>query len=304
MTPAPAGWTRVVFFDVGQGDATLIQPPDAPPILVDAGGVAGTTFDLGRRVTLPAAWAFGVTRLGALVLTHGDPDHIGGAPPLLRPLAPREIWDGIPVPPHVPMQRLRASADRAHIPWTAHRAGDFVKFGRLRIRVLNPPEPDWERRRVRNDDSIVLEIRTGNVAFLLPGDVTRTVEPAVVRALAPAPTVIVKAPHHGSAGSSSQEFVDALHPSAAIFSAGPRNPFGHPARVVVDRYRSAGAQIFSTAEDGAVVVDTDGSVAVVWTWGSRRPPVTLSPSPTPLPFPPASPDEPSVRARAGSLRAR
>ena len=140
----------------------------------------------------------------------------------------------------------------------------------MTIRVLNPPPPDWERQKVRNDDSIVLELRVGSVAIVLPGDITGAVERDVAAHLDPAPLVIVKAPHHGSAGSSSPAFVDALHPAAVIFSAGRRNPFGHPAPAAVARYRSAGARIFSTADDGAVVVDTDGQTVRVWTWTGRR----------------------------------
>jgi competence protein ComEC len=82
--------------------------------------------------------------------------------------------------------------------------------------------------------------------------------------------VIVRAPHHGSAGSSSQAFIDATHPAVVIFSVGRRNPFGHPAPAVVERYRRTGARIFSTGDDGAVVVDTDGKQVVVWTWNGRR----------------------------------
>jgi competence protein ComEC len=270
VAPAPAGWARVVFLDVGQGDATLILLPDAEPMLVDAGGVPGSSFDLGRRVTLPAAWAFGVTRLGALVLTHGDPDHAGGAPAILRALRPREIRDGIPVPPNEAMRRIRALAGRAGVAWTETRAGHSFALGDATVSVLNPPAPDWERAKVRNDDSIVLQIRLGDVAFILPGDITRAVEPAVIARMAAAPLTIVKAPHHGSAGSSTQAFVDAARPAAVVFSAGRRNPFGHPAPVVVNRYRAAGAKVFSTAEDGAVVVDTDGKSVVVWTWASEK----------------------------------
>ena len=266
----PGGWTRIVFIDVGQGDATLILPAAGDPLLVDAGGVPGSSFDLGRRVTLPAAWAFGISRLHALVVTHGDPDHIGGAPAVLRALAPHEVWDGIPVPPHEPLRRLRERADRRGTRWIERRTGDVVRIGEMTIRVLHPPPPMWERIRVRNDDSIVLEIRVGDVAIVLPGDITQAVEPEVTRAIDPAPTLIVKAPHHGSAGSSSQRFVDATHPSAVVFSAGQRNPFGHPAPAIVQRYRAAGATVFSTPEDGAIVIDTDGREAVAWTWGSRR----------------------------------
>jgi competence protein ComEC len=267
---APPGWTRVVFLDVGQGDATLILPAGGAPLLVDAGGVPGSAFDVGRRVTLPAAWAFGVRRLGRLVLTHGDPDHIGGAPAMMRALDPREIRDGIPVPRHEPMRKLREAADRSEIRWTATRAGQTFVEGVATFRVLSPPDPDWERPRVRNDDSIVLEARIGAVAFLLPGDITRALEPAVIAGLVHAPLTIVKAPHHGSAGSSTQAFVDAVRPAAVIFSAGRRNPFGHPAPVVVNRYRAAGAQVFSTADDGATVMETDGKSVVVWTWGSGK----------------------------------
>ena len=270
VSPAPAGWTRVVFLDAGQADATLIVPPDRAAILVDCGGAPGSSFDVGRRVTLPAAWAFGVTRLGPLVLTHGDPDHIGGAPAILRALRPSEVWDGIVVPSHVPMQRLRASARRVRVPWLERRAGESWSDGRIAIRIVHPPPPDWERPKVRNDDSIVLQVRIGDVAFVLPGDITRAVEPAVVAVLDRAPVTIVKAPHHGSAGSSSAPFVDALRPAAVVFSAGRRNPFGHPAPAVVDRYRAAGAAVFSTADDGAIAIDTDGQAVVVRTWGSHR----------------------------------
>lgn len=266
----PEGWTRLVFLDVGQGDATLVWPAGARPLLIDAGGVPGGTFDVGRRVTLPAAWAFGVRGLGELVLTHGDPDHIGGAPAILRALSPSAVWDGIPVPSHEPLQRLRAAAARARLPWVERRTGQTVTGGPVTLSVLNPPPPDWERQRVRNDDSIVLEARVGDVAVILPGDITKAVEPAVLAAFKPAPIVIVKAPHHGSAGSSSQAFVETLNPAAVIFSAGRRNPFGHPAPVVVERYRAAGARVFSTADDGAVVVDTDGVKVTIWTWNGKR----------------------------------
>jgi competence protein ComEC len=270
VPPPPRGWTRIVVFDVGQGDATLVWPAGAESLLVDAGGVPGSSFDVGRRVTLPAAWAFGVSRLGALVLTHGDPDHIGGAPAILRALRPREAWEGIPVPRHEPMRLLHDASTRAGIQWIERRAGQRLTSGNAAISVLNPPDPDWERQRVRNDDSIVLDVRVGAVSMILPGDITRAVEPAVAALVEPAPLVILKVPHHGSAGSSSQVLIDALHPSAVIVSAGKRNPFGHPGPVVLDRCRAAGAQVFSTVEDGAVVVDTDGREVHIWTWRSRR----------------------------------
>jgi competence protein ComEC len=265
----PGGWTRVAMFDVGQGDATLVWPAGAAPILIDGGGAPGPSFDLGRRVTVPAAWALDVRRLAALVLTHGDPDHVGGAPAVVRGLHPAEVWTGVPVPRDETMRRLQELAAANRIPWLEKRSGEVIRAGAATLRVLNPAPPEWERQKVRNDDSVVLELRIGEVAIVLPGDITRSVEASVVSRFEPAALVIVKAPHHGSAGSSSQAWVDALHPAVVLFSAGRRNPFGHPAPAVVDRYRRAGAHVFSTGEDGAVVIDTDGGEVRVWTWGRR-----------------------------------
>ena len=264
------GWTRVVFLDVGQGDATLVWPDRSPPMLIDAGGAPNSGFDLGRRVTVPALWALRLNRLGPLVLTHGDPDHIGGAPAVLRALRPSEVWEGIPVPRQGPMQALHAAATGAGMAWVERRTGQRIPAGAATITVLNPPDPDWERQKVRNDDSIVLEVRVGDVAFVFPGDISRAVEPDVAAHFSPAPIVILKAPHHGSAGSSSQPFIDALEPRAVVFSAGQRNPFGHPAAVVVARYQASGVDIFSTAADGAVVMDTDGRQVEAWTVTGRR----------------------------------
>ncbi len=96
VAPGVAGRLRVTILDVGHGDAILVQLPDRRSVLVDTGGsLTGSTFDIGGRVVAPALWALGTRRLDLLVLTHGDPDHAGGAAALVRDFRPREIWEGI-----------------------------------------------------------------------------------------------------------------------------------------------------------------------------------------------------------------
>jgi competence protein ComEC len=267
---AAAGKLRVVFLDVGQGDATLVQVPDGRALLVDAGGVAGSGFDIGERVLGPSLRAFGVRTLSTLVLTHGDPDHIGGAPSALRRFAPTVLWEGVPVPPHIKLRELETAAIEAHAVVRAVQAGDRERDGPVQIRVLHPPLPDWERQRVRNEDSVVLELRIGAVSIVLPGDIGAEGERAIVKDLALGPIAVIKAPHHGSSTSSTAPFVAASHPAAVVFSAGRGNRFGHPAPPVVQRYRGAGAQVFRTDEDGAIVMDTDGVTIEVSTWSGRR----------------------------------
>ena len=199
------------------------------------------------------------------VLTHGDPDHIGGMAAVLRDFAPREVWEGVPVPAHHQLGALHLAADAigARRRWVT--AGDRFDLGGVSIAVVHPPSPDWERVRVRNDDSVVLDLRYGDVAVLLPGDIGREVEGHVVAALDPVPLRIVKVPHHGSGGSSSPELVAATGPCVAVVSAGHANTFGHPVPEVVRRYRDAGALVLETGRDGAVTVETDGRPVLVRT---------------------------------------
>ena len=267
LVPLPEpGRLRVVVLDVGQGDATLIVPPRGDAVLVDTGGLAGTTFDIGTRVLVPALRALGIARLHALVLTHGDPDHVGGAEVMLERLRPANVWEGVPVPPHPVLQLLLQRAEQRQIVWRTVRPGDVERAGPVEIRVLHPPAPDWERQRVRNDDSVVLEVRYHDVSILLPGDIGREVEEALIPGLALAPLVILKAAHHGSATSSSEAFIEATRPAAVIFSAGKNNRFGHPARAVVERFKRREVEMFNTAHDGAVFIETDGREVEVRGW--------------------------------------
>jgi competence protein ComEC len=139
------------------------------------------------------------------------------------------------------------------------------------VLVLHPPAPDWERQRVRNDDSVVLEVLYGDVALLLTGDIGSDVERSLAPRLVPAKTRILKVAHHGSRTSTSQELLDAWRPQIALISCGRENPFGHPAPEVVSRLEAAGARIYRTDRDGEITVDTDGQHVVVRTFTGEKP---------------------------------
>jgi competence protein ComEC len=203
-------------------------------------------------------------------ISHGDPDHIGGAASLFRDFRPAEVWEGVPVPPHEPSRQLRQLADAAAVPWRSLQSGDRLDVGGVHLSVHHPPIPDWERQRVRNDDSEVLEIRYGGVSFVFTGDIGREVEEAIASSFDRAPIRILKVPHHGSGTSSSAAFLNALRPAVAVISDGRGNPFGHPVPAVLDRYRRIGAALYRTDLDGAVMVETDGELLRLRTVTQRR----------------------------------
>jgi len=260
---------RVTLLDVGQGDAAVVQFPDGRTLSIDAGGIAGTTFDIGGRVVSPTFWAIGIRRLDYMSISHSDPDHIGGAASVFRDFAPREIWEGVPVPRNEPTNALRTIASKANARWRNVLMDDRFTFGDVSIFVRHPPRPDWERQKVRNDDSEVLEICYGAVSFVFTGDIGREVERNIRGNFEPAPIRILKVPHHGSGTSSSVEFLQALHPNIASISAGRGHPFGLAVRAVLARYAAIGTTVFRTDQDGAVMVDTDGTTVHVQSYTKR-----------------------------------
>ncbi|MCC6163806.1 MAG: ComEC/Rec2 family competence protein [Acidobacteria bacterium] len=258
-------WLLITMLDVGQGDATVVRFPSGRTWLVDAGGSMGESFDIGARVTTPALWALGHRRIDRVVVTHPHPDHAGGMSTVIRRLAPRELLMGVPVEgdPHQ-TALVRAAASRGtRIRWVA--TGESLAEGPVSVQVRHPERPDWDRPRVRNDDSVVLWIRLGDVGILLPGDIGAQVESHVAARVTPAPISVLRLAHHGSASSTTRESLETLDPALAIVSAGRGNRFGHPAPSVLRRLHEAGTGVLRTDRDGAIQLATNGRVVLVRT---------------------------------------
>lgn len=264
------GRLHLTMIDVGQGDAMLVTFPNGRTLVVDTGGVTVKgEFDIGDRVVGPTLRRRQVLHLDYLAVTHGDPDHIGGARSLVRDFAPTETWWGVPVANHDATTLVQAEALRVRSTWRTLQRGDRMDIGGVEVRVHHPPAPDWERQKVRNNDSLVFELRFGQVSIVLTGDIGREIEQELLPTLDLLPIVVLKVPHHGSGTSSSSEFVRQLRPAVALIGVGRANSYGHPVPYVLERFHSTATEIFRTDRDGEIELVTDGRSLRVATFTTR-----------------------------------
>ncbi|MBI3932415.1 MAG: DNA internalization-related competence protein ComEC/Rec2 [Acidobacteria bacterium] len=260
------GRLHLTVLDVGQGDALLLRSPGGRAFLVDTGGGFGSGLDFGEAVVGPALWAQGIRTLDRVLLTHAHPDHVGGAPLLVRAFRVGEVWEG----PAPRKDRTYVDLDAHLRRWGTTRRtvvrGAALDWDGVGVDVLGPAPPGRPPWRTRNDDSVVVALRLGGVRMLLTGDAEAGGE-AFLGAL---PSAVLKVPHHGSRTSSTAAFVAGVAPRVAIVSVGQRSRFGHPHAEVLERYVRQGVRVFRTDLDGAVTVATDGTTVWVRTFRSGR----------------------------------
>lgn len=224
---------EVWMLDVGQGLAVLVRTR-GHTLLYDAGPRFGD-FDIGERVVLPSMRALGVRGLDLLLLSHGDNDHVGGAPAIQRGMPVRRVVSG--EPERLP-GRLEAEACVSGQRWE----WDGVQFSLWR----------WAAAGDGNQASCVLRIEAAGERLLLTGDIDSRAERALLASDMALRAEWLLAPHHGSRGSSSQALLAQVAPRAALISRGQHNAFGHPHAEVLARYRAVSADLYDSVEQGAV----------------------------------------------------
>lgn len=251
--PAGPGPTVVAVLDVGQAQAVVVRGPDGSCVLVDAGGTAGGRFDAGDRVVLPALARLRCRRLSALVVSHDDEDHAGGADSILRSIEVDEIWVGVGSSRD---RRTRAVLDRARASGTATvlvRAGERRWRAGIPWSVLHPTPRD--SRLHSNERTVVLRAGTPPNRILLPGDVEGRGEGNLLASAAPLRAEALVAPHHGAADAGGGAFLAAAAPRTVLVSVGRNNRFGHPAAAAIARIDSTGAEVYRTDRHGTITLE-------------------------------------------------
>jgi len=240
--PAP-GYFEVVVPDVGQGSAVLVRT-HASLLLYDSGPQYGPGRDAGERVLAPLLQALGERRIDTLVLSHRDMDHAGGAASLLKALPVRELHSSLE-----PGHALLGTG----LPHVRCEAGQQWERDGVRFAVLHPPAAAYATRTPPNALSCVVQVTdVQGRRLLLTGDIATAQEAALVAADAQAlRSELLLVPHHGSRGSSSPAFLDAVAPTVALVQAGHHNRFGHPTPEVLHRLGARGIHVVQSPACGA-----------------------------------------------------
>jgi len=247
--PAP-GEAWITTLDVGQGLSVLVRTSDHA-LLFDA-GPAYADSDSGERIIAPYLRAVGATQLDAMIVSHNDIDHSGGALSVLRDAKVGRLLSSL--------EAANPIVQAATEPRRCVR-GEKWRWDGVEFEVIHPAPEDYARGDLRiNDLSCVLRVSSAHGTMLLTGDIEKTAEALLVqrdgeklRANA------MLAPHHGSRTSSTAALIAAVRPQIVVIPVGYRNRFGHPRADVVARYVESNAQVLRTDLDGAVTVHLDGA---------------------------------------------
>jgi competence protein ComEC len=258
--PAPAeGSLRLIIFDVGQGLAVAAQTRHHA-LLYDAGPDFSGGADSGNRILIPALRASGISKLDGLILTHDDTDHTGGAASVMQAMPIGWLSSSLP-DGHPLLQQTTLSPT----PSPASGIGELKRcmdgqswqWDGVQFEILHPDAGSYALTKISdNNRGCVLRISTANQHILLTADIEKTSEMELLKEHRDElPAALLVVPHHGSKTSSTNEFVAAVRPDYAVFTAGYRNRFGHPKRKIVRRYADSGAALLRSDEDGAILVE-------------------------------------------------
>ena len=252
------GRLHITMLSVGQGESILIRLPDGSTLLVDGGGyLHDTGHDFGRQVLAPALGTLHIGRIDRMIATHDHPDHSGGLPFVINNFDVGEFWSVASVTPEIVTALTMKKVPRRTV-----AAGDvFTLPGPVIVTVLSPDKSTLTRDSSEsnvNEQSLVFRLRYGTFSMIFCADAGFETEQRIIDGHQELKSTVLKVGHHGSRFSTSDDFLERVHPKLALVSAGAGNRFGLPAPRTIDLLRSKRVPLYRTDRDGTIELVTDG----------------------------------------------
>ena len=237
----------VDFIDVGQGDSTLIRDRTGAAVLFD-GGVPEARVDRTLE-------RLGVSSLSVVVATHQSRDHHAGLLQVVKRFPVGLFLDGRDGVEDPSFAALEREVDRRRIPRRPTRAGERLRVGDIRIRILWPPaRGDAPPPADPNERATVAIVSEGRFDLLLSADA----ESPVLLPLELPQVDAMKVPHHGSADPGLPQLLDRLRPQVAAIETGRGNRYGHPTAPTLDALRSRVPRVYRSDRDGTTELTVTG----------------------------------------------
>jgi competence protein ComEC len=265
-------WSRlharltVTVIDVGQGDAILMEFPSGKHLLVDSGPIS-QRFNSGEKTVVPLLKRMGISKIDYFVITHPHSDHIGGAESVIKSLRVDSLFMGSLDSTNREVRNLLECAQTRNVGLKEIRAGNQIFIDpNVRIYTLHPTQSRSAEKKF-NNSSVVLKILYGNASMLAVGDAEVEVEhKLILRYKELLSNDILKVGHHGGLSSTSEEFLNIVHPQKALISVGNHNKFRHPSSFTIKRLMAHAIEIERTDKSGAIILENDGNQWVQKVW--------------------------------------
>jgi len=246
---------KVIFLDVGQGDAILIEQGNNQ-ILID-GGPSGQVLmeELGKYIP------FWDREIEMVIATHPDQDHIEGLVDAMKNYKVDSLIETQAQSESQLYKNYEELIQTKNIQKIIGQTGVKIKLADAELDILHPQSAPAEVVKDTNIYSIVAKLVFGQNSFLFTGDLPSEEEAKLIQNKTDLSAKVLKAGHHGSKYSTSNEFLDAVKLDTAIISVGKNNRYGHPALEALERMKNHKVNIFRTDELGDIEYDCLSSAA-------------------------------------------
>ena len=247
---------KVVFLDIGQGDAILIQTPFGQDILIDGGPGTKIIHELDKHM------GFWNRDIELMILTHPHADHVDGLVEVLKRYEVEKVL-GYEINYNYSAfhEWLRLIKEK-EIPFNRTKVGDkFILGENLFLETLYPfSDITGQEFKDVNDASIINRLCYFETCFVLTGDASKEMELDLVNSGLNIKAEVLKVGHHGSKYSSDEAFLKLVNPKYAIIQSGKDNKHGHPHYITLKRLIDSGAEILRNDEKGEIICHTDGVI--------------------------------------------